>query len=108
MIGYDRQTSLPKAWIKSRLRPNDATKELIRQMFSEDLENYYDNKYTEWDRNHDGRLAIILLTDQLAKTLCKPKEMFKISEKACSVAKKIMSTPPLKRKYKAAERLFII
>ena len=45
----------------------------------------------------------------MVKTLLNDsKEVFKYADKASKVARRIMTAPPLKLKYKAVERLFII
>ena len=69
MEDFDRETSLPKAWFKLRLNPDDDTEARIQELFMQDAAPLYDGKYDDWVDDRDGILATILLCDVIMREL---------------------------------------
>lgn len=65
--------------------------------------------YKEWENNHDGRLALIILCDQLSRSFFRgKKQAFMFDDTALRVSKRLVSKPNEYRQYKLVERMFII
>lgn len=63
MLAYDREKSLPKECLLRWFKPNKEFDQAVRQRFTEDFENIEKNLYLEWEKNHEGKLALIILCD---------------------------------------------
>ena len=77
--------------------------------FKEDFKKIKDGSYNEWELNHDGRLALIILCDQIPRIVFRyEKEAYAYDEIALKIAKKIVSNKNHYNKYKLMERVFIV
>merc|ERR1712216_270577 len=102
MVDYDRDSKIPRAWLKKRLNPDEATQQRIKRAFAEDLVNFSAGRYDEWAHNRDGRLALAILIGQMARLLSDDsKAIYLYGAKACPAANKALSNASLKRQYKA-------
>uniref|UniRef100_A0A7S3CMF1 Uncharacterized protein n=1 Tax=Strombidium rassoulzadegani TaxID=1082188 RepID=A0A7S3CMF1_9SPIT len=65
--------------------------------------------YKEWESSHEGRLALIILCDQLSRSFFRgKKEALMFDHIALSVTKRIISRSSEFNRYKLIERLFVI
>ena len=81
----------------------------IRQLFTQDQIRFEAGKYSKWENDRDGILALILLCDPIMRALYpNNKEAYKHEAKAITLAKKVMKDKRTKSQYKTAERLFLI
>ena len=65
---------------------------LVRKNFKEDFGRLDKGKYKEWEKDHDGKLALILLCDQLSRFCYRQeKEAFAFDSIALKLAKSITS-----------------
>lgn len=109
MADFDRDTSLPKAWLAMRLDPKEETEARMRQLFTQDDVRFEAGNYTQWEEDRDGILATILLCDPIMRSLHNNMAAaYKHEEKAIELARKVMTDESLKGQYLTAERLFII
>ena len=68
MLAYDREKSLPKECLLRWFKPNTIFDSIVREKFAVDFENLDRNFYFEWEKHHDGKLALIILCDQLTRS----------------------------------------
>lgn len=109
MAGYDRETTMPKKWIRQRINPSEETIERMRALFQQDLDNLNNGKYEEWQRHKDGRLALVILANCINRALNPgSEETYRHDVLASSLAKAVLESPIQRKSYKAVERLFII
>ena len=81
----------------------------VKENFALDFERMKTNSYKEWESNHDGRLALILLCDQLSRSFYRgKKQAFMFDEIALKISKRLVSKPNEFKQYKLVERMFII
>lgn len=67
-LAYDRESHFPQALKKKWFKPDPKHLDLqVQDMFKLDFINLEQGKYKEWEDNKDGRLAIIILSDQLSR-----------------------------------------
>lgn len=65
--------------------------------------------YKDWENNHDGRLALIILCDQLTRSYYRgQKESFMFDHISLQIAKRLNNKPNEFKRYKLVERLFIL
>ena len=67
-LAYDRESSFPASLKRKWFKPDpDGLDEEVQKMFRQDFINLESGKYKEWEDHKDGRLAIIILSDQLSR-----------------------------------------
>ena len=65
--------------------------------------------YKEWEYNHLGRLALVILCDQLSRSFYRgQKEAFQFDHNSLQIAKRLNNKSSEYKKYKLIERLFIL
>ena len=60
---YDRESTFPKALKAKWFMPNREVDTKVQKLFKQDFARLQNDRYTEWEDHHDGRLALILLSD---------------------------------------------
>lgn len=71
--------------------------------------NLESGKYSEWEDHKDGRLAIIILSDQLSRMYYRNQPgQFKFDHIALRVCKKALNNPQEFSKYRLIEKLFLV
>ena len=60
---YDRETTLPKKYMKRWFKGNEEFDKLVQKNFTEDFQRLDRGEYKEWEQDHYGRLALIILCD---------------------------------------------
>ena len=88
MLAYDRESSFPTNLKKRWFKPDDQFDQMVRTNFRQDFENLENGLYSEWEKHHDGRLALIILADQLSRMYYRnQKEQFKYDHIAVKMSK---------------------
>ena len=64
---YDRETSLPKQYMVRWFKGNQQFDALVRSNFLDDFKKLDKGQFKEWEKDHYGRLALIILCDQLSR-----------------------------------------
>ena len=64
---YDRESTLPKKYMKRWFKSSDEFDILVQQNFTDDFKRLEKGEYKEWEQDHHGRLALIILCDQLSR-----------------------------------------
>lgn len=109
-LAYDRETSFPTALKKKWFKPDpEGLDSEVQTMFRQDFINLQNGKYREWEDHKEGRLAIIILSDQLSRMYYRnQKEQFKFDHIALRVCKKALSNEEQFNEYKLIEKLFVV
>ena len=63
VVAYDRESSLPSRYMTRWFKQGDEFDEIVKKKFAQDFQNLKQNEYKEWESNHEGRLALIILCD---------------------------------------------
>ena len=109
LTNYDRETSLPQAFMLRWFRPNEEFREIVKFKFEEDFQRLQSGMYKEWEASHDGRLALIILSDQLSRSFYHDqKQQFMFDHISLGIAKRLAAKQSEYKKYKLIERLFIL
>jgi uncharacterized protein (DUF924 family) len=94
-----------KRWFK----PSDTFRDVVEFKFEEDFTRLQSGMYKEWEASHDGRLALIILADQLSRSYYhNKKEQFMFDHISLGIAKRLASNKIEYKRYKLIERLFIL
>lgn len=104
---YDRE-SLPIQYVKRWFKPTNEFREIVKLRFEQDFKNLQSGLYKEWEHSHDGRLALIILADQLSRSFYyEQKEQFNFDHISLGIATRLSTRQSEYKKYKLIERLFI-
>ena len=60
---YDRETTLPRKYMKRWFKGNEDFDKMVFKNFREDFKRLDKGEYKEWEQDHYGRLALIILCD---------------------------------------------
>jgi uncharacterized protein (DUF924 family) len=81
----------------------------VKVRFADDFGRLQAGMYKEWEFNHDGRLALIIICDQLTRAFYRGrKEAFMFDHISLGIAKRLNSKQSEYKKYRLVERLFIL
>ena len=70
--------------------PNDEFREIVKSKFEEDFKRLQSGLYKEWESSHDGRLALIILADQLSRSFYHDqKQQFMFDHISLGIAKRL-------------------
>ena len=82
---------------------------LVRSNFLDDFKKLDKGQFKEWEKDHYGKLALIILCDQLSRFCYRQKkEAFKFDSIALRLSRLITSDNKLFMQYRLVERMFII
>lgn len=60
---YDRETTLPKKYMKRWFKGTEEFDQLVQKNFTDDFKRLERGEYKEWEQDHYGKLALIILCD---------------------------------------------
>ncbi len=87
---YDRETTLPDKYMRRWFTPDNDFREVVKYRFEEDFHRLQQGLYKEWEYNHDGRLALIILCDQLSRSFYHDqKQQFLFDHISLNIAKRL-------------------
>eukprot|EP00347_Sterkiella_histriomuscorum_P016711 403352143 len=106
---YDRHTIIPAQLLRKWFNSTEQFDQEAKQLFANDLENLKNGEYNDWINDHQGRLASIILGDQLSRNIHRrKKQAFDYDHIALKTSKHILQNNQLFQPYKNFEKVFIL